>query len=150
MDEKTELLVRMYEIQMETGRHTEEQRATATNFTILIAFGIITFFQTQSDKSIKIILLVAVIFLGLYGALISYKLYERFMYHIHEAYHFLKAIDSSVKGLDVLPIIDKSEKFHEQKFPPKWLVKFRLHSAWIGINILITAIGIFLLVYTLI
>ena len=149
MDKKIDFLFRMHEIQMERGRHTEEQRASATNFTILIAFGIVTFFQTQTDIVVQIILSATVIFLGMYGALICYKFYERYMHHTHEAITFLNEIDSLAEGIGLMPIIEKSERFHEKEFSPKWLIRFRLYSAWIGINILITVVGIILLVYTL-
>ena len=150
MDEKIEILLRFYEIQMGRGKHTEDQRASATNLTMLIAFGIITFFQTQTDITVQIVLAATIIFLGLYGALISYKLYERYMHHTQEAITFVHEIDSLVKGLDIMSIVEKSEGIHAKEFSPKWLIKFRLYSAWIGINILIAVVGIFLLIYRLI
>jgi heme/copper-type cytochrome/quinol oxidase subunit 4 len=144
MKEKTELLLHMYKTQMENARHSEIQRATVTNFIIAIALAIVAFFQTITDSTSRIILSVGVLILGLYGALTAYKLYERFMYHIHQALEYLRHIDSSVEDMHILSIIKDSERLHEERFSPRWLVRFRLHSAWLGINVLIAGIGLFL------
>jgi len=47
MAEATDVLLKLWEDQRIQARHTESQRATITNFVILISVAIISFFTTK-------------------------------------------------------------------------------------------------------
>jgi uncharacterized membrane protein YidH (DUF202 family) len=64
------------------GRHHEVQRATVSNFIIIVAGGLLAFIANKDVTRDKWVLAVFIIVIGLFGALFSAKQYERFSRHM--------------------------------------------------------------------
>lgn len=147
MKDKTDSLWGMYLEHTTQGRHHEVQRATVTNFIIIVSGGILAFVANGGVTRDKWILASFLILIGLFGALFSAKQYERFRFHMVAAGKYRKEleqlIDNSLTGIRMTALSK-----HKSEFLPV-LVKLRLHYFWSGFHLLIASLGVTLLVMTL-
>ena len=147
MPDISDFLWGMYEEHTTQGRHHETQRASVTNFIIVVAGGLIAFIANKDVTKDKWPLAAFLIIVGLFGALFSAKQYERFRFHMVAAGLYREELEKIV-GNDVGEIRHKAKAVHKSGFP-SLLVKLRLYYFWIALHLLIMALGIALLVLTL-
>ena len=146
MSESTEFLMRMAEENWTQARHSEDQRATITNLIVVIASidqGALT--QTGFTKS-SLPLTILLIILGIYGMIASAKLYERYRHHIYRAGRLRERLDELCPDAQVSERLKAADARHAAKHPIL-SGKIHLHSIWLGLHILIAALGV---VYTII
>jgi len=147
MKADTDFLWGMYQEHTCQGRHHETQRATVTNFIIIVAAGIIAFIANKEVKKDQWILAVFLIIIGLFGAVFSGKQYERFRFHMKAAGRYRKELEKNLNP-DWGNIREEARIEHEKKFS-KILVSLPLYSFWIALHLLITLLGIILFIMTL-
>lgn len=147
MPDISDFLWGMYEEHTTQGRHHETQRASVTNFIIVVAGGLVAFIANKDVTKDKWPLAAFLIIVGLFGALFSAKQYERFRFHMVAAGLYREELEKIVGG-DVDEIGHKAKGVHKSSFP-SLLVKLRLYYFWIALHLLIMALGIALLVLTL-
>jgi Ca2+/Na+ antiporter len=147
MKDKTDFLWGMYQEHTTQGRHHEVQRATVTNFIIIVAGGVLAFVANGGVARDKWVLAVFLIVIGLFGALFSAKQYERFRFHVVVAGKYRKELerllDNSLTG-----IREAGLSKHKSEFSSS-IVKLRLHYFWIALHLLIMSLGVTLLIMTL-
>lgn len=139
MTNDTDFLLKIYEEERTQARHTEEQRATITNFVILISAAIIGFFATKGVDKNSLMLAVLLVFLGVYGAIFCSKLYERWFFHIRRSREIREHIVDLHHDTEIRELLDSAVKKHKEEYP--LLYKIRLHNLWVLFNIMITVIG---------
>jgi len=147
MTEETDFLWGMYQEHTNQGRHHETQRASVTNFIIIVAGGAIAFIANKNVTKDQWILAVFLIVIGLFGAIFSAKQYERFRFHMKAAGRYRQALEQNYKP-ELGDIRDDARLEHEKKFS-KLLVSLPLYSFWIALHLLIAILGIILLLMTL-
>ena len=74
------------------------QRASVTNFIIVVAGGILGFIANKGVTKDQWILAVFLIIIGLFGALFTAKQYERFRFHMQAAGLYRKEIEKKFEG----------------------------------------------------
>lgn len=139
-----DLLLAKYQEERNYARQHENQRATVTTVIIAIAAATIGFLGTSKGSQFHTLAALFLIGLGVFGAILSRKHYERFRFHSLWAKEFDRKLRESEPTLDIEEYDPKLDK-HYKMFP--WIGRARLNWLWIGIHLLITVIGIALLVF---
>ncbi len=148
MTDDTSVLLKLMEFQWGFLRQMEEQRAQITNMVLLIASAIIGFIA-QKGLSLDVLpLTILLLALGIYGAVTSEKLYERFGF-------FRERIDSAERKLDMLhpdaeipKLWGEGAEINAKAFPR--LTKVRLHHLWLVLHLGIAGAGILLTILVII
>jgi len=140
MTDDTEVLLRLCEEQWCQGRQSESQRATVTNFIITISAAILGFLVQKEFTLTSLPLAILLIALGVYGAVISAKLYERWQFHMRRARYWRKRIDELHPDARIDQLKVESDLEHKRKYPK--LEKIRLNRLWSALHILIILIGV--------
>ncbi len=122
------------------ARLSEEQRGTITNFIIVITVAVLGFLMNRGlDKSaVPITTMLAV--LGIYGAIISQKYYERFSHHVARIEMMRSRIDEIRPSLKGVQLLEMANTEHQKKFSV-WS-KIRLNRLWLVLHASIALIGI--------
>ena len=94
MTENADILLQMIQEQWSQARQSESQRATMTNYIIAISSAILGFIVDKGLVRNIWPLTILLIVLGIYGALFSAKLYERFRHHIHRVDKMMRRLDA--------------------------------------------------------
>ncbi|MEU7906745.1 hypothetical protein [Actinoplanes sp. NPDC049118] len=119
-------------------RQSETQRATLTNFFLVITAGL-SGFTVQQKFAIGTVAVAGLIMgIGIYGALSSAKCHERAHYHRTQA----RALTATLKDLGALadnPHLQEFRTEHDREFPR--LKKIRLHWLWTGLHLAVAAHG---------
>ena len=125
-------------------RHHENQRQAITGFALVIASALIGFIV--ADKQLNLWdapVASLVILVGLFGALLSSKEYERFAFH-YERFRELRRELAGLVNLDVVTLSGRADAAHRASF--SWLFERSLSRFWLGTHLIIAAIGMILLV----
>ena len=149
MKNEIEVLLKLYERQLQLMLHQESQRTAATNLILIVTAGLTglaTFDGSLNIADLPLTLLL--IIFGAFGAIFSLKHYERFMFHKEDATALRVEIQNRVEELDLLEVFRKANKRHKEKFP--FITKWRTHNLWLTFYCLIALIGIVMRVLTLV
>jgi hypothetical protein len=147
MKDETDFLWGMYQEHTTQGRHHETQRASVTNFIIIVAGATLGFIANKGVDRDQWILAIFLIIIGLFGGLFSAKQYERFRFHMIAAGEYREALELILKNsLD--KIRSNAKLKHSKKFS-SLLINSRLYYFWISFHLLVAILGIVLLNMTL-
>jgi hypothetical protein len=147
MADDTDVLLKMYDEQWTQARHIEDQRATITNIVVVIASAILGFI-VQQGLSIEILpVTILLVVLGVYGAISSEKLYERFQFCVNRATVLRKRVDELHPNIKLVQLNKDFEAQHKKDYPR--LSKVRLHYLWFFLHLAIALGGLILTVIVL-
>jgi uncharacterized membrane protein len=147
MNASEDVVLAYWKDQREQLRQSEIQRATLTNFLLVITAALSALIIQQKFDDFTIPLCIFVALLGLYGALTVAKYYERAAYHQSQA----RALTSTLATMGALgsdDALDKNRASHYERFPI--LHRLRLHHLWVVLHLGIFLYGITLLVLSFI
>lgn len=147
MKDKTDFLWGMYQEHTTQGRHHETQRASVTNFIIIVAGATLAFVANKGVTKDQWVLAAFLILIGIFGILFSTKQYERFRFHIISASKY-KAELETIFGDNLDNIREKAKEEHGKRFLSIF-IKLRLYYFWIFFHVLIVILGLVLLIMTL-
>jgi Ca2+/Na+ antiporter len=130
----------------EEMRHVEQMRATVSSLVIALATLVAGFIIQQNFKDGTLILSAFVILLGLFGAVMTRKLYE-----IHQAgqarldkwYGYL---DGRISDSEVTKWKEEADQEHQKRFP---LSRVPHNHFWFLFHMFISSGGVILLILTL-
>jgi hypothetical protein len=148
MANDTDVLLKVYDEQRAQARQSEDQRATITNIVLVIASIILGFVSQNGFVFGSLPLMFLLIIIGLYGAIASEKLYERFQFHRIRSSFIRKRLDELSSKAYVLKLLNDADNAHQKEFPR--LSRLRLHHLWLSLHIAITITGIVLTVIVVI
>ena len=146
MDDARDYLLTKYREHNSQARQHENLRAMATNFIIAIAGAVLVFVRDQ-DPEIRATAGIFLLVIGTFGALMSYKHYERFRYHKRYAREIDKRLRER-EPADNLEHIDEIESRHKERFG--WIARTRLYQLWVFVHLFVALLGIYLAVSMLI
>jgi len=148
MTQPVEALLAQWNEQRQQLRQSETQRATLTNYVLVLASALTGLAVQQHLQARTLPLSALILLIGLYGAVSAAKYHERAEYHVHQA----RAITRALQDLGALPDIrdqlTEARERHYSAYPR--LHRIRLHSLWTGLNLAVAALGLCLLLVTLI
>jgi hypothetical protein len=120
-------------------RQSENQRATMTNFILVVVAALSGFMIQQRFSAAAIPLGVLIVLIGLFGAITAAKYHERASYHLSQA----RALTTTLENMGILADdtnIDQYRQRHYQAYPR--LSRLRLHLLWTGFHLAIAAYGV--------
>jgi len=138
-----EILLAMYQDNIDQGRHHEIQRGNVTSAMLAIEaiiIGLITF-----DKQINLFdlpLTIMLIVLGVFGAGFTLKQYERFSLHMERARVYRGKLDELFMGGLISSLKNSADNKNNCKYPI--LSNLRLNYWWTGLHLSIAGTGIVL------
>src|SRR4026207_1895475 len=100
MADRSDFLWGMYQEHTTQGRHHESQRASLTNYIIVVAGGLVAFIANRDVTKVKWPIATFLIIIGLFGAFFTAKQYERFRFHMVAAGKYREELERLV-GDDV-------------------------------------------------
>ena len=142
-----EVLLKYCEEVWNQVRHLENQRATFTNFMLVVSVGIIGFVMQNGLSTASLPLTIALVVLGFYGAIASYKFYERHQFHRSHSELWLAEINRQVAEAKFKKFAQLAFEKHNRQFPV--MSKVHVHTLWITFNLLIVLAGILLTMLSL-
>jgi type IV secretory pathway TrbF-like protein len=123
----------------EQMRQSENQRATMTNYVLVIAAALAGFIVQQGFHARTIPLSLLITAIGLYGAASAAKYHERAVYHLRQA----RALTHVLCDLGALPdssdALTAARQAHYARYPR--LHRLRLHDLWTGLHLAIATLG---------
>jgi len=147
VNDDTQVLLNFCDQYWDEIRHTENQRATLTNLIILIASAIVGLIVQKGLGRGFLPLAILLILLGVYGAAMTLKLYERYNFLQTRLEHFYRYIDELHPNSKFLHLRSAAEVEHKGQFPK--LAKVRVHHLWLALHVAISVSGVVLLVVIL-
>ncbi len=142
MADDTDVLLKMYEQDWEQARQAEGQRATVTNI-ILVIISAIVGFIAQAGLSLQTLpLTLLLILIGIYGALITQKLYVVFRKHVRRLQAWRKRLDEMHPNAQILKLVGETTAAHTAEYPR--LEKLPLHHLWLVLYLAFALIGVVL------
>ncbi|NQE67376.1 hypothetical protein NG2371_01828 [Nocardia gamkensis] len=135
-----EVLLRLWQEQHAQARQSENHRAVMTLVVVIGAVGGMAYVALQSDSRITSAAVASAVgLLGVFGALISAKYYERFKLHVYGANHFHRRLDELYPELRIEQLWSENENQHRRKY--KVLSGIRLHHLWVAAHLGIALLG---------
>lgn len=122
-----DFMLAMYQEHVTQGRQHEILRERAAALTVATAAALLAFIAHDGIHPDDCPLGWALVVLGILGAAVSLKHYERNRLHVSIAGALRNALDSSL-GAGVGTIRDTAEKAHDQKHP--LFHRVRLYAVW--------------------
>ncbi|MCB0176131.1 MAG: hypothetical protein KDJ97_36875 [Anaerolineae bacterium] len=148
MADNADVLLRFYEEDWRQARQAEDQRTAITNITLIVVPALIGFASQKGLNFDAIPLTILLIILGIYGAIISQKLYERHCYFSDRAGYWRGQISKLYPQLEIDTIRAQAAEKHSQRF--KRIEKFRLYYLWLILHFFVALAGIILTIWILI
>ena len=130
------MLLAVYKEQAEQARHHESQRATVTNYVLIVAGGVLGLLSIENFKGYVPTGLFLIV-LGFFGAVVSAKHYERSYFHNRLAAAYRKQMEEIDENLE----IDREAARNEQEKSLPRLSKMRLFWLWNSFHIFISFLG---------
>jgi len=140
MREELEVLAQVREEYVAQARHHELQRATVANLLVGMAGAILAVLGHLRFDASALPLAVFLMLIGVYGVLISAKLYERLRRALTHAKLFHAKLDEMCGGVELLQIKRAAMKEHDCDFPR--MSKRSLHWLWHWLFIGIALLGL--------
>ena len=140
MADNTDVLLKLYEEQCNQGRNCESQRSIVTNLIFTVSFGIIGLLVQKDFIPESLPLAFLIIVLGIYGGIMSAKLYERWQFHMTRARYYRRRIEELNPDTQVEQLTMKSNDEHNQQH--SIFSKIRIHWIWVTLYIFIIMTGI--------
>ena len=145
--EDAEILLRVMTEYKTQSRQTEDQRAAITGFVVLIASaiqGALT--QTGFHKNALPLTLMLIV-LGLFGSLATLKLHEKSRLFDKYSNRIIKRLEELYPNTQVGKVLDSVYIEHtKRKIVALFNTRIRTFSIWLGLDILITILGV---IYTI-
>lgn len=142
MADATDILLQLSADEWAQARQSEDQRATITNILLLIASALVGFISQRGLVIETLPVTILLILLGIYGAIVSEKLYETFWFHVTRASYYRRRLDELKSTAQILKLNELADTKHTQEFPR--MKKIRLHRLWLILHTSIAIAGLIL------
>jgi hypothetical protein len=137
MADDVDVLLKLCEEQWTQCRQLETQRSTVTHFVITVTAAILAFISHKGFVPVSLPLGAFLMFLGLYGAIASEKIYERWQFTGNRALYWCKRINELKPNAHLLELQDFADKQYHHI-----LQHIRLHWLWVSLHISVALIGL--------
>lgn len=147
MADSTDVLLKLYEQRWAEVKQAEDQRSALSNIILLIASAIVGIFTQKGLDRNNLPLSLLLIFLGIYGAIVSRKYRER----IHYSLSILKLYRNRLNELHPDAQIEErriqAKEFHQKRHP--LMIKLHPNYLWVALHISIAIAGCILSIFIL-
>ncbi|WP_146164108.1 hypothetical protein [Pseudosporangium ferrugineum] len=129
---EVDVLVQMWLSRWDQIRHSESQRATATNMLLVLNAAGIGFIVQKGLIAGMLIVTIGILILGAFGALLSIKYYERFRLHLNEANAIRSRLDELIPSGSVRNLFEDAWSKQVAEHPR--IHKVPLHRLWLALH----------------
>ncbi|WP_234583682.1 hypothetical protein [Micromonospora sp. MH99] len=139
MSDPADLVLAYWNEHRQQLRQCENQRATMTNFVLVVTAALSGLIIQQRFAVNATPLGVLIIMIGGFGAVLSAKYHERAVYHLGQA----RALTDTLRDINALGNdmnIVEHRQSHYRAFPRMY--RIRLHALWTGLHIVIALYGL--------
>ncbi|MET8526774.1 hypothetical protein [Micromonospora sp. NPDC005172] len=145
MSESADLVLAYWNEHRQQLRQCENQRATMTNFILVVTAALSGLVIQQKFALNTLPLGVLIVMIGTFGAVLSAKYHERAAYHLGQA----RALTATLKDMKALGedvnIVERRQS-HYAAFPR--MNRVRLHALWTGLHVAVALYGLALTMTT--
>jgi len=140
-DIETEIILNDMERQWSQAKQSEDQRATLSNFIVVIALAAQGFVVDKDFPKRALAVAIIITLLGIFGALASAKYYERFRLSMTRVGRLRERLDAMHPNLK----LDETEAIADGKHASRHplLRRIRLNFLWRLLMLGIAALGLF-------
>lgn len=145
MENKTEVILRLYEEERNHARFHEQQRVSGSNILAIIAagmIGLITFDKQISEGDLLISILM--LFTGLYGIVFMLKATERRKLHFNRGYKILELLNDKQSNFSPRSLMLEADQSTQKSHPIMYRVP--LAAFWVFYHTMISGIAVLLIV----
>ncbi len=142
MSHPVETLLALYKEQTDQARHHEDQRATISNYALLLAGAVLGLINADALRSAQLQLGCFLVITGCFGSFVTAKHYERSRYHARSAGSYRRRIEA----LQPDTAIEREDIRSEQRREFPFLNGERLWTLWVSLHILVAVLGALLAV----
>jgi hypothetical protein len=139
IDSSTKVLLAFMKEQWTQARQSENQRATLTNFLIVIFIALQGFIVQKQFALDTLVLAAVIIVLGIFGVIASAKYYERFRLSTNRVGEIMKHLDKMYPSSQLRMLQDRADVEHKKRYPR--LHRLRLHYIWNVLHAIIALFG---------
>lgn len=140
MPDETDVILKHIDQQWAQARQSEDHRAATTRYVLLLAVALQGFVVTLQFSIPSLGLAVVLLFLGIWGIVISAKYYERFRLHVCIVGRLMKWLEARHPKATLSELGAKAEQKHKPDHPVTSRV--RLHWLWYSLHIGIVVLGV--------
>lgn len=145
MSEAIETLLALYREQTDQARHHEDQRATMTNYVLVLAGAVLGLVNVERLQAAQGPLGCFLVVVGCFGAAVTAKHYERNRYHARLAGRYRSQIEALQPGAAIDREAARAE--HRKEFP--FMHGERLWKYWVTLHVVVAGLGAILAVLAL-
>lgn len=140
MADDTQVLLKLHELQWDGIKQAEALRSQVANLILLIASVVYGFIGQHGLTGDMLPLTLLLIGLGIYGIVISEKLYERWWFWRRRTEILEKKIDSMHPGAEIIKLWQDVDASQAKAYPR--MSRVRLHYLWIALHLGIALSGV--------
>lgn len=140
MKDEIEIYWRMYIENCTQGRHHETMRATLTTIIVAITAASLGLLKVDPPSCSQLPLPALVIVLGVFGAIVTRKHYERFALHMRRASAYRRKIDALLPGLDLTSLKRGADEKQKLAFPRFYYLS--LAWLWASVHFAVVLVGL--------
>lgn len=144
-----EVLLRLIEGHSEMARHSEDQRATMTNFLVTIAAALVAFVSQQQFAPSTRIVSAIIIVIGVFGLLASLKYAQHFHLHYSLIKRFQQRLNEVTPEVHYADIRAQAINHNQERYP---IMRRRIAviTLWLFLHGAICVIGVVSLILSFI
>jgi hypothetical protein len=139
MADDTDVLLKIFEEERNQAIHTETQRSTIAYILVLIDSAVILFIFQAGLKPSSLPLAMFLIIIGIFGSIISAKLYERADLHMEISNQIQRKLEFLYPRIQLKECVLTARDKNRQRHP--FIRRIPLYFLWIGFHLLIALIG---------
>lgn len=140
MADVTDVIMKMLDTQWAQAKQSEDQRAAVTNYVFVIAAALQGYIVQRNFDKLSLAIAIFLIILGIYGALISYKYYERFRLGMTRVGKWMEKLEELHLDANIAAIEKKADDKHNSRFTR--IHKIRLYALWLCLHTAVSLAGI--------
>ncbi|WP_367132274.1 MULTISPECIES: hypothetical protein [Streptomyces] len=139
MADETDVLLALWKDHREADRQAENQRATLTNIILIVVAAGLGFIARTGLRRSMLVVTLAMLVLGLYGALACLKFHERSAFHVGQAKGLRRKIGGQFPGLSIEAGLAETSRAQRARFPK--LRRVRSYMIWVMLHGAIAVAG---------
>jgi hypothetical protein len=140
MADVTDVIIKMLDNQWSQAKQSEDQRSAVTNYVFVIAAAIQGYIVQRNFDKYSLAVAIFLIVLGIYGALISYKYYERFRLGMTRVGRWMEKLEELHPDANLAAIEKKADVKHNSRFPR--MHRIRLYALWLCLHTAVSLAGV--------
>lgn len=140
MADVTDVVIKMLDHQWAQAKQSEDQRSAMTNYVLFIAAALQGYIVQRNFDHFSLAVAIFLTLIGFYGAIFSYKYYERFRLAVSRVGRWMEKLEGMHTGSNLDAIERWADEKHKKRYPT--LHRIRLHLLWLLFHSTIILVGI--------